>query len=321
MTGEARADNFRCALDPVLCVLAMASAPLANPARPQNSRLSRDTPLPEALPPVARPSRPARPAVPWSQTFSVVPVLVLLAGTVVAGRFGHRWLTHTPRLGARTLEITGNSHCLREEVLSAARLTPGSNVLGVDLERAARQIERLPWVARATVTRQLPDIIRVVIEERSPAALVAVGGLYLASADGTLFKRAEPGDPVDLPVVTGLARESFRERPEGARVQVRDALALMGDLESAQLGSSARLQEVHRDETGDLSVMIGGTYIWLGRGPYRSKLSRLRVVLNELHRHGLEASEVHLESDRHPERVTVRAHTASTTPMPGPRGS
>ena len=306
----------------------MAAAPPANPARPQNSRVARDTPVPEAPPPVARPSRPARPPVPWaqrvaqwSQRLSVVPVLVLLAGTVVAGRYGHRWLTHTPRLGARTLEVTGNAHCLRDEVLTAARLTLGSNVLAVDLERAARQIERLPWVARATVTRQLPDTLRVAIEERSPAALVAVGGLYLASADGTLFKRAEPGDPVDLPVVTGLARESFRERPDGAREQVRDALALMGDLESAQLGSSARLQEVHRDETGDLSVMIGGTYIWLGRGPYRSKLSRLRVVLGELHRHGLEASEVHLESDRHPERVTVRAHTASAAPIAGPRGS
>jgi cell division protein FtsQ len=304
----------------------MAAVPPAFPGRPQNSRVSREPPPPiEPPPPRARSPRPQEPwsqrLARWSQSLSAVPVLVLLAGTVVAGRYGHRWLTHTPQLGARALEVTGNSHCSRDEVLAAARLTVGSNVLAVDLERAARQIERLPWVARATVTRQLPDTLRVAIEERAPAALVAVGGLYLASADGTLFKRAEPGDPVDLPVVTGLSRESFRERPDGAREQVRDSLALMGDLESAQLGSSMRLQEVHRDETGDLSVMLGGTYIWLGRGPYRSKLSRLRVVLGELHRHGLEASEVHLESDRHPERVTVRAHTASAAEPGAPRGS
>jgi cell division protein FtsQ len=302
----------------------------ATTGRPQNSRVPRDTPAP---PPPAEPvvrARPPRPSVPWSQRFatasqalSAVPVLVLLAGTVVGGRYGHRWLTHTPRLGARTLEVSGNSHSTREEVLAAAHLAVGTNVLAVDLERAAKSVERLPWVARATVTRQLPDTLRVAVEERTPAALVAVGGLYLASADGTLFKRAEPGDPVDLPVVTGLARETFRDRPDGAREEVRDALALMGDLESAQLGSGPRLQEVHRDETGDLSVMLGGTYIWLGRGPYRSKLSRLRVVFGELRRHNLEASEVHLESDRHPERVTVRAHAASAAPAPAPtpRGS
>ena len=305
----------------------MAAVPPANPGRPQNARVARETPVPPPPAPAAR-ARSARPSVPWSrrlagwsQALSAVPVLALLAGTVVGGRYAHRWLTHTPQLGARTLEVTGNAHVTRDEVLSAARLAPGTNVLAVDLERAARQIGRLPWVARATVTRQLPDTLRVVVEERAPAALVAVGGLYLASADGTLFKRAEPGDPVDLPVVTGLARESFRERPDGAREQVRDALALMGDLESAQLGSASRLQEVHRDDTGDLAVMLGGTYVWLGRGPYRSKLSRLRVVLAELRRHGLEASEVHLESDRHPERVTVRAHTASAAPAPSPRGS
>ena len=305
----------------------MAAAAPANPGRPQNSRVVRDTPVPVAPPPVAR-RRAAKPTVPWSQrladmsqALSAVPVLVLLAGTVVGGRYAHRWLTHTPQLGARTIEVSGNAHVSRDEVLGAAHLALGSNVLAIDLDRASRLMGRLPWVGRATVTRQLPDTLRIAIEERTPAALVAVGGLYLASADGTLFKRAEPGDPVDLPVVTGLARESFRERPDGAREEVRDALALMGDLESAQLGAASRLQEVHRDETGDLSVMLGGTYVWLGRGPYRSKLSRLRVVLGELRRHGLEASEVHLESDRHPERVTVRAHTASAAPTPAPRGT
>ena len=95
----------------------------------------------------------------------------------------------------------------------------------------------------------------------------------------------------------------------------------MAGRSTSELGSSSRLQEVHREPTGDLSVMLGGTYIWLGRGPYRSKLSRLRVVLGELRRHGLEASEVHLESDRHPERVTVRAHTASAAEPGTRRGS
>jgi cell division protein FtsQ len=300
----------------------MASIPPANTGRPQNSRVSRDVAPPEAPAPAARPQRPRVPLAKRveraSRALSALPVMLLLAGTVVGGRYGHRWLTHTPQLGARALEVTGNSHATRAEVLAAGRLVLGTNVLAVDLERTARLIEALPWVARATVTRQLPHTVRVVVEERAPAALVAVGGLYLAGADGTLFKRAEPGDPVDLPVVTGIAREAFREHPDGARQQVRDALALMGDLESAQLGPAARLQEVHRDETGDLSVMIGGTYIWLGRGPYRSKLSRLRVVFGELRRHGLEASEVHLESDRHPERVTVRAHAGSP---PRPAGA
>ncbi len=313
----------------MVCDGAMAATHDDPPGRPQNLRVRRDSVAPPPPPPVERApkARPKVPSVPLAQRFarigqtlSVVPVLALLAGTVVAGRYGHRWLTHTPRLGARTLDVSGNGHTTREEVLAAARLSLGSNVLAVDLDRTARLVERLPWVARATVTRQLPDTVRVVVEERTPAALVAAGGLYLASADGTLFKRAEPGDPVDLPVVTGLSREQFRERPDGARQEVRDALALMGDLESAQLGSSARLQEVHHDETGDLSVMLGGTYIWLGRGPYRSKLSRLRVVLGELHRRGLEPSEVHLESDRHPERVTVRAHTASAAEPVAHRG-
>ncbi len=106
----------------------MAAVPSTPPRTPAElPRLPGASP--PAEPPVRRP-RPARPSVPWSQRasrwsqqLSFVPVLVLLAGTVIAGRYGHRWLTHTPQLGARTLEVTGISHCSREEVLAAARLT------------------------------------------------------------------------------------------------------------------------------------------------------------------------------------------------------
>ncbi len=308
--------------------------PREEPRAPrQNVRVSREPPAPEpAVPDEAEPaprSAPRFDADVWRgrmervrRSLSMLPVVVLLAGTVVAGRWGHRWLTTTPRLGARNLEVTGAGRTSREEILEAGGLAAGRNVLSLDLARSAHAIEALPWIARATVTRQLPDTVRVAVEERTPAVLVAVGGLYLAAPDGTLFKRAEPGDPIDLPVLTGLSREAFRENADGAREEVRDALALVGDLESAQLGPDARLQEVHREDTGDLAVMLGGTYVWLGRGPYRSKLTRLRVVIGELRRRGLEPSEVHLESDRHPERVSVRAHPiAAAANTPAARGT
>ncbi len=63
-----------------------------------------------------------------------------------------------------------------------------------------------------------------------------------------------------------------------------------------------------------LSIVIEGTHVWLGKGPYRAKLTRLRVVLAELGRRGLTASEIHLESDRHPERDRHRRPTAGRRP-------
>lgn len=232
----------------------------------------------------------------------------LLAGAVIGGTALHRWMVTTPHFAARDVVVTGIDHTLRAEVLSAAGITESRNVLSVDAAVAAHAIQALPWVAEARVHRQLPGSLRIEVREHTPAALLSAAGLYLVDAEGEVFKRAAPGDPTDLPVLTGITREDFARDPEDARERVRDALALLTDLDASAVGPRLVPQEVHAELTGELALLLDGTYVWLGRGPYRAKLTRLRVVLGELHRRGLEASEVHLESERHPERVTVRAH-------------
>lgn len=273
-------------LDPV-----ETDAPAKPARRPRAKKKSRDW------------SRVSRAA---SRVLSVLTALVVLVGSVALGRVGHRWLLSTPRFAASDIEVQGTAHATRDEVLRAAHIGATRNVLSIDAETAARAIETLPWVSRATVHRRLPNHVQIVVEERQAAALVAAAGLYLASPDGTLFKRVAPGDPVDLPIITGIDRAEFESDPASAREGVRDALALLADLDAATVGRALRVEEVHREITGELSLMVGPTYVWLGRGPYRAKLTRLRVVLAELRRRGLDATEVHLESDRHPERVTVR---------------
>lgn len=265
-------------------------------------------PAVESTPPAADdPHRGARALAAVKRALSTASALALLALAVVGGRAAHRWMHTTPRFGARDIVVEGLSRTARAEVLRASGLTESTNVLSIDPRAVAREVESLPWVAHATVRRRLPDHVSIAVEERVAAAVVSAGSLYLASPDGTLFKRLGPGDPVDLPVVTGVSRDEFRDDPDGAREQVRDALALVADLSSVQVGRGLSLSEVHREPNGDLSMVVDGTYVWLGAGPYRAKLTRLRVVLAELRRRGLDASEVHLETDRHPERVTVRA--------------
>lgn len=244
----------------------------------------------------------------------LVSVAALLAGSVVGGRLAHKWITHTPRFGAREIEVTGTRRTTRDEVLRAGGIAIGTNVLGLDTLRAEEAIEQLPWVEDATVARRLPGYVRVEVSERTAAAIVAAGaGLYLCAADGTLFKRVRAGDPDDLPLVTGIERAEFERDPDGAREYVRDALALLADFGASSLAGRVRVEEVHRESTGDLAVVLAdrGVYVWLGRGPYRAKLARLSAILAELDRQHIRAAEIHLESDRHPERAAVRVHVPS----------
>jgi hypothetical protein len=148
--------------------------------------------------------------------------------------------------------------------------------------------------------------VTVRVEERRAAAVLSASGLYLVAEDGAVFKRVSAGDPTDLPVITGIARESFAQDPQGARAAMLDALAVLADVAASTVGPRVHVDEVHLGVTGDIAIMVDGTYVWLGRGAYRAKLVRLRIVLAELRRRGLRAAEVHLEGDRHPERITVR---------------
>lgn len=253
-----------------------------------------------------RGSKLARARAQAKKVLSTVSLAAALVASLFGGREAHRWLVTTPRFGARELRVDGAVHTSRDEVLRAAGVTPGRNVLSIDAERAARAVERLPWVSRARVERRLPDVVHVTVQERQPVAVLSAGGLYLVGEDGDAFKRLAAGDPTDLPVITGIDRELFTRDPAAARAATLDALAVLADVAATSLGANRAVDEVHRDATGELSVILDGTYVWLGRGAYRAKLTRLRIVQNELRRRGLRAAEVHLEGERYPERTTVR---------------
>lgn len=292
----------------------------------------RTTPPPavSAAPPPrvrARAPRLGRLRAQAQRALSLLSLVAALLGSLVGGRYAHRWLVTTPRFGARDIRVEGLAYTGRAEVLRAAGVEAGRNVLAIDSERAARAIERLPWVARAHVARRLPDVVQIRVEERRPAAVLSAGALYLVAEDGEVFKRVAVGDPTDLPVITGISRELYANDPLDARAAVLDALAVLADVNATSLSARSRVDEVHREATGELSILIDGTYVWLGRGAYRAKLTRLRIVQNELRRRGLRAAEVHLEGERHPERTTVRtaehgvAQSPSSTRTPAGRSS
>ena len=76
--------------------------------------------------------------------------------------------------------------------------------------------------------RKLPSTIVIDVVEREAAALVSVGSdLYLSTRQGDLFKKPEPGDPYDLPVISGthtedVVKDSIRRIHAGAKAAGRD---------------------------------------------------------------------------------------------------
>jgi cell division protein FtsQ len=121
--------------------------------------------------------------------------LVLLGAAAVT-------LTRSPFFAARTIEVRGTSHVARADVLRIAAITPRTNVFTMDAGAAEGRLERDPWIAEATITKDLPSALIIEVRERVAVAVVNTEGiLRLVADDGALLEAALPRMAIGLPVI------------------------------------------------------------------------------------------------------------------------
>jgi len=238
---------------------------------------------------------------------------VVLVGLVVAalGWLGERTARYAHTADAfaiREIIVEGNHQLEDIDVRRAAHLQIGSNIFDVSTESARRHLLQHPWIQEASVVRKLPGRVRVEIVERQPVALAALDQLYLVSKDGAVFKRLGVDDPVDLPIITGIASERFYDDLDYRTAILLRSMALLQDYEGAGLAKREPVSEIHFDGAHGIELFVGndGMNVRLGQGQYRQKLRRLRQVLHRLAREKTRPSYVYLDNVRSPERVTVR---------------
>jgi cell division protein FtsQ len=108
---------------------------------------------------------------------SLVALLVYawMSGVFIAfGDFVHeKMLITTKSVGFAVDEIlvTGRKNVAQADILDRLPIKQGAPIFGVSIDTAQKEMETIPWVERASVSRRLPDKIIVHIEERVPAAL------------------------------------------------------------------------------------------------------------------------------------------------------
>jgi len=139
-----------------------------------------------------------RPLVKWTLVLGILGYTTVRALALV---------TESPALRISHVAVQGLRHLSASEVRSRVRTLEGTNIVRADLEAARRRLLGSPWIADATLRRQLPATIEIAIEERQPVALArfARGGLQLIAEDGMVLGpvgAAQAG--LDLPIADGL---------------------------------------------------------------------------------------------------------------------
>jgi cell division septal protein FtsQ len=186
------------------------------------------------------------------------------------------------------------------ELVDASGVSPGDDLLELDLEAVAERIAARPRVASAEVDRTWSRTVRIAVVEKPPAALWVGDEAMEVAADGTVLGPPPPGvrpewpspsergwSPrgVELPLLTGVEAGG---RPGDAleHAGARNALAFLARLTAYGMDGAGWVSEIWAGEPDQMVLVTlrGGISVRIGDGRLsRRKLTALRTVLDRLH--------------------------------------
>jgi cell division protein FtsQ len=139
---------------------------------------------------------------------AVVAALALLAAVLagVPGMVGTALAESLGRAGLKVeqIQITGLKNMDQQTVYAIALDQRSRAMPLVDLEDIRQQLLQYGWIKDAHVSRRLPDMLLIHIDERTPAAVWQDNGkLRLIDASGVLLSDVSPQAMPKLPLIIG----------------------------------------------------------------------------------------------------------------------
>jgi len=148
--------------------------------------------------------------------FYVIAGVAALLITSVLFVFVYDVITQCDYFKAKSLKIEGVQRLSQNQIIEAARVKKGMNVLDVNLAMARKRLLAQPWIADAEIRREIPAGLYIKVQEHSPLAIIDLGRKFLINENGRVFKEWTDTDPANLPVVSGLALSDIRIHGETA---------------------------------------------------------------------------------------------------------
>ena len=207
----------------------------------------------------------------------------LLVGVILSIVFAAGWAVWTcwrsEAFEIDEVRVSRCEHISKAEIMDLIHLPQRRNIFQVDLDAIRRRLEDHPWIARVYVRRGFPSRLVVRIEERVPVAVVHLDRLYYLDDQARIFKRVERGDPLDLPVITGLTPRYVLEETDIESLLAR-ALGVIREAER-EADSFGGLSEVRVDAVGGIELVTDrdALVVRLGTEEFSAKIEVLGRVL------------------------------------------
>lgn len=232
--------------------------------------------------------------------------LALLASLTLLGFTAHEYFQRSAPLNVGEVSIMGCMNVTESELVNLAKVDFKASLANLDLREISSRLTKHPWVEKAKVKRDWSRRALIIeVQERIPQALILLDDLYLVDRHAEVFKKAEPRDQLDFPVLTGLDTREVMERDKQAVNLVGQALELLGILRQRKIFTPRDVSEIHLSKQNGLTIFTlkGGIPIRLGSGGLEDKIDRLEKVLPDLQP---KIKEVEYLDINYPRKVVVK---------------
>ena len=223
------------------------------------------------------------------RALSYVPLFAKFALAIGVGLllfFGYRAAASATFFQPREIDVSGTARVSTDEVRAAVRRAVAPvGVWDADLAALSAEIERLPWVRTAVVSRVLPAGIRVRVTERAPLAVARLssGRLVWVDEDAVALGAFAPTDRMPAFFVRGLDEASAETARRENRARLRAYQEMLREWEAA--GSAARISEVNLEDLRDVRAQLSGNdsqiEVRLGGSDFGLRLEQALKTLDE----------------------------------------
>lgn len=190
------------------------------------------------------------------------------------------------------ISVVGNQVTTRQQVLQAAGLRKGNNLLTLDVQLAESLIREEQWIDQVQIKRYWPSTITITVQEYKPFALINLKRdgnrqLYYMDKKGVVFAPSTAEKDLDYPVVNGfglseqLQGKKFKEGTPGAMALEFLKLTAKGN----QILPTQAVSEINVDKDGGLVVyLVDHPFpIYMGKEKIKIRFYRLIKVLAKLY--------------------------------------
>lgn len=191
------------------------------------------------------------------------------------------WCSFMEVFDVTQVNIQGNTILTDYEILQIANIQLDTCIKFLDLASIQRQLETNPYIRAATVSRDFPSNVNILISERVPICYISHKDLFLVDAEGIVLPMPKQSLGTNLPVISGFESDSLDYFP-GYYIpneSVQEIIQVISGTLNAAPELYSEISEIRHwnDNNFILYTVKSGTPIYLGN---KSLPEQLNILAN-----------------------------------------